>query len=159
MLCFFSLVSYSQKPRIDTINIISKPKEIIQQEKCNPNTNKLDEFINIWIGRPYMYGGTTLSGIDCSAFVQKLYQEVYDLCIPRTAFSQYKVMTKISKRMMNVGDILFFLSSSSPSGWRVAVYLGNDSIIHAANKKRGVVLDKLTQNVINRIHAVGRLIF
>lgn len=148
------MFSFGQRyKRVDsTVQISAKPKVVAD---TTLKLSKLDTFINIWKGKPYRYGGMSLSGIDCSAFVQRFYQEIFNIIIPRTAFNQYKASTKISKEEMAVGDLLFFLSSSSPSGWHVAVYLGNNIMIHAANRKRGVVLDKLTQSLIKSIHAVG----
>ena len=88
--------------------------------------------------------------------VQKMYEDVFGLFIPRTAQKQYKASTKVSKDEMSVGDLLFFMSGSSPSGWHVAVYLGNNLYMHAANKRTGVVTNELTQSTIKRIYAVGR---
>jgi len=118
--------------------------------------SKLDSFINTWIGTPYRYGGTSLKGIDCSGFAQKMYEDVFDVLIPRTAKTQYRAATKVSKDEMSIGDLLFFMSSSSPSGWHVAVYLGNNLYMHAANRRIGVVMDELTSSVKKRIYAVGR---
>lgn len=151
------MLSFGQRPkRVDsTVQVViipAKPKVAVD---TTPKVNKLDTFVNTWKGKPYRYGGMSLSGIDCSAFVQRFYQEIFNIIIPRTAFNQYKAATKISKEEMVVGDLLFFLSSSSPSGWHVAVYLGNNIMIHAANRKRGVVLDELTQSLIKSIHSVG----
>ena len=131
LLCLLSLTDYSQTP-------------------------KLDSFINTWVGAPYRYGGTTLKGIDCSGFVQKIYDEVFNIHIPRTAKTQYKVAIKISKNEISTGDLLFFLSSNSPSGWHVAIYLGNNLYAHAANKRKGVVMSELTMSVKKRIYSVGR---
>jgi cell wall-associated NlpC family hydrolase len=131
LLCLLSLTDYSQ-------------------------TSKLDSFINTWIGVPYRYGGTTIKGIDCSGFVQKMYKDVFDILIPRTAKTQYKAAIKVSKDKISVGDLLFFLSSNSPSGWHVAIYLGNNLYAHAANKRKGVVMNELTASVKKRIYAVGR---
>jgi probable lipoprotein NlpC len=121
-----------------------------------PKISKLDTFINTWIGKPYSYGGTSINGIDCSAFVQKFYYEIFDITLPRTAHSQYKSSVKIPKEKIDVGDLLFFISPNSPSRWHVAVYLGNNMMAHASNKKRGVVVDKMTQSLIKNIYAVGR---
>jgi cell wall-associated NlpC family hydrolase len=131
LLCLLSLTDYSQTP-------------------------KLDSFINTWVGAPYRYGGTTLKGIDCSGFVQKMYKEVFNILIPRTAKAQYKVATKVSKDEISIGDLLFFISPNSPSGWHVAIYLGNNLYAHAANKRKGVVMSELTMNVRKRIYSVGR---
>jgi probable lipoprotein NlpC len=152
-LCLFSLLSFSQKQIDSTSEMMIIPKCI--SNIPNDITSKLDTFINKWRGKPYVYGGLSQKGIDCSGFIQVLYKDVFNILIPRTAYSQYKSSIKISKDKMDIGDLLFFISKSSPSGWHVAVYLGNNIIMHAANKKRGVVTDKLTSMMIKNIYSVG----
>ena len=118
---------------------------------------KLDSLVKPWVGRPYRYGGTTKAGIDCSAFTQKIWMGL-GILIPRTAKSQYKAATKVDTCDLQVGDLLFFLSRQSPSGWHVAFYLGNGQFVHAANRKMGVIVQELTTDVKHRIHSVGRFI-
>ena len=118
---------------------------------------KLDSLVKPWVGRPYRYGGTTKAGIDCSAFTQKIWMGL-GILIPRTAKSQYKAATKVDTCDLQVGDLLFFLSRQSPSGWHVAFYLGNGQFVHAATRKMGVIVQELTTDVKHRIHSVGRFI-
>jgi cell wall-associated NlpC family hydrolase len=159
-LCLLSSYCFGQRPkRVDSIvQVIIIPatkNKVVATVDTTPKVNKLDTFVNAWKGKPYVFGGTSKKGIDCSAFVQRLYQEVFNIIIPRTALSQYKAAIKIPVNEMSIGDLLFFLSPSSPSGWHVAIYLGNDIIIHAANRKRGVVIDELTRSLMKSIYAVG----
>jgi hypothetical protein len=118
---------------------------------------KLDSLVKPWVGRPYRYGGTTKAGIDCSAFTQKIWMGL-GILIPRTAKSQYKAAIKVDTCDLQVGDLLFFLSRQSPSGWHVAFYLGNGQFVHAANRKMGVIVQELTTDVKHRIYSVGRFI-
>jgi lipoprotein Spr len=103
----------------------------------------LTNFINKWVGKPYRYGGTTEKGIDCSAFVQRLYKDVYNSIIPRTCSRQYKFINLVLDSVLEIGDLLFFNSKVSPSGWHVGVYLGNGEFIHAANFREGVKISCL----------------
>lgn len=118
---------------------------------------KVDSLIKPWIGRPYRYGGTTKAGIDCSAFTQKIWMGL-GILIPRTAKSQYRASTRVDTCDLQIGDLLFFMSRQSPSGWHVAFYLGNGQFVHAANRKMGVIVQELTTDVKHRIHSVGRFI-
>ena len=152
-LILFSLLGFSQKQIDSTTEKTIIPNYI--SGISNDITSRLDTFVNKWKGKPYVYGGLSLKGIDCSGFMQILYKDVFNILIPRTAYAQYKSSTKISKDNMNIGDLLFFISKASPSGWHVAIYLGNNIIMHAANKKRGVVIDQLTPIIIKNIHSVG----
>lgn len=116
---------------------------------------KVDSLIKPWIGKPYRYGGTTKSGIDCSAFTQRIWMDL-GILIPRTARSQYKAAVKVDSCDLQIGDLLFFLSRQSPSGWHVAFYLGNGKFVHAANRKMGVIVQELSDDVKRRIYSIGR---
>jgi len=100
--------------------------------------DKIDKFVDYWLGKPYKFGGATERGIDCSALVQKFYKFVYEIDVPRTAFKQFEFLKKTSLKKILVGDILYFESKTSPSKWHCGIYIGDDKFIHAANLKEGV---------------------
>lgn len=116
-------------------------------------------FIGNWIGTKYKFGGISKSGIDCSGFTKVLYDSVYNINLPRTASQQYKFTKRISKNKLTCGDLVFFKSPSSITGWHVGVYLSNDSFIHAANKKSGVKISCLNDlSYKKRYLGAGRVI-
>lgn len=118
---------------------------------------KVDSFINKWIGKPYHYGGTTERGIDCSAFVQKFYEVVYGKIISRTCYYQFANATLIAFNDLKIGDVLFFRSKTSPSGWHAGVYIGNDEFIHAANYRDGVKISCIYNPIyFDNIKGIGR---
>ena len=116
---------------------------------------KVDSLIKPWIGKPYRYGGTTQAGIDCSGFTQRILMDL-GIIIPRTAKSQYREATKVDTCDLQIGDLLFFMSKRSPSGWHVAFYLGNGKFVHAANRKMGVIVQELSADVKRQIYSIGR---
>ena len=111
----------------------------------------LYRFSKEWIGLPYKMGGTSKSGIDCSAFSKTLYQNVYNIKIPRTAAQQYNFVKKIKKSELISGDLIFFKGKS----WHVGVYLSNGYFIHASNKKTGVKISSLTSNYYTSVYLSG----
>ncbi len=115
----------------------------------------LQSFMNKWIGKPYRYGGKTEKGIDCSALVQRLYKDVYNIDIPRTTYYQMRYFDTINIKNLQIGDVLFFNSKYSPSGRHVGVYIGNDQFFHAANYKKGVIISCL-DNYYDVLIQVGR---
>lgn len=118
----------------------------------------LQDFISKWVGKPYRYGGTSEAGIDCSAFVQRLYRDVYNLALPRTCKKQFLSMKQVTKDSLQVGDVLFFNSRVSPSGNHCGVYIGNDEFIHAANFREGVKISCVDEPTYLRIFkGAGRL--
>lgn len=111
---------------------------LFQIKSFGQDSIRIKQFVNEWIGKPYRYGGKTKKGIDCSAFVQRFYKDVFELVIPRTCSSQFKSSLRIDSSSLKIGDILFFRSRPSPSGWHCGIYLGNDEFIHSANYRDGV---------------------
>ncbi len=98
-----------------------------------------------FMGAPYKYGGNTLRGLDCSAYVKKIY-EIFDVQLPRSAREQYHVGTKIGKSDLAVGDLVFFKTrryAKYPT--HVGIFIGDGNFIHASSGKGrlGVKIDSL----------------
>ena len=117
----------------------------------------LNDFISDWLYTPYRLGGTTKSGIDCSAFVQKMASDVFCVSIPRTTVTQMKSLVVVkSKDSMKTGDLIFFKSKSSPTGYHVGFYLWNDQFMHAAGRKLGVIISDLEGR---SIYVIRRIVY
>ncbi len=82
-----------------------------------------------WRGTPYRLGGQSRSGIDCSAFVQITYQDVFGLRLPRTTSQQIRAGQPISKTDLQAGDLVFFRN-----GNHVGIYLEDDHFLHASTR-------------------------
>jgi cell wall-associated NlpC family hydrolase len=90
---------------------------------------------------PYRFGGSTLRGIDCSAYVQRVFG-LLDIKLPRTAREQYTTGAGIERDELAVGDLVFFRTYASyPS--HVGIYLGDNQFIHASSVVRRVTVDSL----------------
>lgn len=105
---------------------------------------KLNTFIKEWLGTPYKYGGSTKKGIDCSKFSRTLYKEVFEIELGLNCQSQWSQSIRINKDELTLGDLIFFNSKKSPSGWHCAVYLGDDKMIHSAGRV-GVIISDLNE--------------
>jgi cell wall-associated NlpC family hydrolase len=103
----------------------------------------LNGFIIEWVGRPYKLGGTTEKGIDCSQFNKRLYKDVYGVNLENVCYKQWNETKRIFKTDLQVGDLLFFRSKASPSGWHCGVYIGQTLFVHAANRYEGVKVSSL----------------
>ena len=112
---------------------------------CVGQTKDLSTFINEWMGVRYRLGGSTKKGIDCSQFTKKLYSEVYGIKLGNNCQQQWNQTKRITKDSLMVGDILFFRSKLSPSGWHCGLYLGNGNFVHAANRAEGVKISNLSE--------------
>jgi cell wall-associated NlpC family hydrolase len=97
-------------------------------------------------GTPYKWGGTDpSSGIDCSAFVQKLYGDVAGVRLPRTAAEQALVGTPINRlEDLQAGDRLYFYEAKRNKIGHTGVYLGNGWFVHSSHGKGGVSHDFLS---------------
>ena len=109
---------------------------------------KLAAYAQKFVGRPYKWGGTDPggSGADCSGFCYAVHLH-YGITLPRVADDQMHGPGKvISEKDMRPGDLIFFntLGGSSNYACHVTMYIGNDQICHAANTKRGIVIDSLS---------------
>jgi murein DD-endopeptidase / murein LD-carboxypeptidase len=100
---------------------------------------RLYGFIKRWLGTPYLWGGTNASGIDCSAFVQQLYQSVYDIDIPRTSIEQFYakwVDLYSDTKYLKEGDLVFFKTMNNYNAvTHVGFYLHNGYFVNASSSK------------------------
>jgi D-gamma-glutamyl-meso-diaminopimelic acid endopeptidase CwlS/peptidoglycan endopeptidase LytE len=105
------------------------------------NVSKVDTLITEakkYIGVPYVWGGTTTTGFDCSGYLHFVYQKV-GISIPRTVATIWKATTPIASP--KIGDLVFFETySAGPS--HAGIYLGNNQFIHASSSK-GVTISDL----------------
>ena len=93
-----------------------------------------------YIGVPYVFGGTSPYGFDCSGYVQYVFAKA-GISIPRTADVQYDFGTPISTTDLVSGDLVFF-STYTYGASHVGIYLGDNNFIHASSS-RGVTIDSL----------------
>jgi len=93
-----------------------------------------------FIGAPYRFGGSSLKGIDCSSFVQKIYG-IFDIKLPRVASQQAKVGISIARENLTKGDLVFFHTNRSLG--HVGIYIGNDEFVHASSRSKIVHIDSL----------------
>lgn len=108
-----------------------------------------------YIGVPYVYGGTSTRGFDCSGFTQYVFRES-GISINRTARNQVYNGVIIAKEDLQPGDLVIF-SNTSGTGFatHVGIYLGNGKLIHSGTS-RGVSIVDLDSSYFVEHYACSR---
>ena len=111
------------------------------EEKNAPSSESVLEYAKKFLGVPYVYGGTTPGGFDCSGFVKYVYAN-FGIDLPRVTYDQMKVGVAVSTDNLQVGDLLFFRD-----GGHVGIYAGNGTYIHAPRTGRTVSIEPLNRSI------------
>ncbi|AAF10897.1 C40 family peptidase [Deinococcus radiodurans] len=93
------------------------------------------------LGTPYVLGGTSRKGIDCSGFVLQVMTPL-GVKLPRRSADQARAGVSVDDDDLRPGDLLFFDTVGAGSVTHVGIYLGNDSFINANSYYGKVVVDK-----------------
>ena len=114
---------------------------------------RLLDSLRSYRGTPYLYGGTSRAGIDCSGLVLAVYRE-QGLTLPRTARQQYRVGEPVDRRSLRVGDLVFF-NTKGPGVSHVGIVSGPSTFVHGSTSK-GVVTDRLSSDYWRKRHIGSR---
>ena len=105
-----------------------------------------------YLGVPYVYGGATPAGFDCSGLTQYVYNES-GITIPRVAADQYKSNSGqfVDKSQLQPGDLVFFTGSngSKSNPGHVGIYVGNNQMIHAPSSGKTVMYQDISTSYYN----------
>ena len=95
-----------------------------------------------YLGVPYVWGGKTPAGFDCSGFTSYVFRQAYGMEIGSWTGAQENLGTKISVSQAQPGDLLFW--GSAGSTYHVAIYLGGGSYIHSPYEGRTVEVNTIS---------------
>ena len=117
----------------------------IRRAEVQPNPDNVQRFTELWLNAPYMWGGRTIFGVDCSGFVQVNYK-MMGIDLPRDAWQQAQQGRTVKKlKEVVCGDLAFF--DDKEEIVHVGILLNSEQIIHASGKVRIDTMDK--KGIIN----------
>ncbi|MBO7742642.1 C40 family peptidase [Paenibacillus sp. MWE-103] len=124
---------------------------------ANAATAKSKELINYgekYIGTPYLYGAVPYmtNAFDCSSFTQYVFDN-FDITLPRTSIDQALKGQKVAKGYLSMGDLVFFKTNGYGIS-HVAIYAGNNKILHSAND--GVEISDMDSNYWSSKYVTAR---
>ena len=124
----------------------------VEEIKNIPLLQKIDE----WWGTPYVLGGNSKNGVDCSYFTLDVMRDIYKVNLKRTAAEQYEQSVKIEWNNLKEGDLIFFKTDGRRRISHVGIYLANNKFAHASTSQ-GVTIGDLTDPYWQRrLYSLGR---
>ncbi len=141
-----------QNRLISKLDSLEERRNSLAQSALDYNKENMLKNAKKHLGEDYVWGGTNPGGFDCSGYMQYIYKKE-GVSIPRTANQQSKVGKEVSRFELKKGDLLFFLTDKSRNipVTHVGMYLGDDKFIHAASKKKGIIISSFSKSRYSRL--------
>lgn len=95
-------------------------------------------------GTPYVWGGASRGGFDCSGFICFVFAKQRGMKLPHSASAQARLGAPVEKDQLQPGDVVFF-ATYRPTISHVGIYVGDGKFVHAANSRKGTRVDTLTR--------------
>lgn len=139
------LIQLKQAPETTVQNVPQKRRDIILTAKK-------------FLGKVYIWGGTTPSGFDCSGLSYFVYK-LHGIELPRVSWLQYRhrIGKKIKKSGLEIGDLVFF-ETYKPGPSHVGIYIGNNQFIHAS-PRNGVTTSSLNEPYFRKRYIGAKTLF
>ena len=117
----------------------SKSESSKSSGSSNAKGEEIVAYAKSFLGKPYVYGGSSPSGFDCSGFTSYVYKH-FGYNLARSAAGQASNGVKVEKSDLQPGDLVLFKNHALTKIGHVGIYIGDNKMIHASEPKTGVII-------------------
>ncbi|WP_299888158.1 NlpC/P60 family protein [uncultured Lacinutrix sp.] len=137
-----------------------KYSEILNVSPESITNTKLYELVEEWNGVPYLLGGSTKKGIDCSAITLMFSASAFNIYIERTADTQYLSENTEHfrrKEYLQEGNLIFFNETGDETKdiTHVGMYLANNYFVHSSKSTKGVAISNLDEPLWKKMYVAS----
>lgn len=115
---------------------------VITTPEMNSVQERLYSAHSRWEGTPYVLGGNGSNGVDCSSFTQIVFDDYFDIALPRNTREQLQSGEGIRRRSIRPGDLIFFRTGRNTL--HVGIAMDDGNFLHAS-VSRGVMISSLSE--------------
>ncbi len=105
------------------------------KKKATVTAKKLVKEASKWLGVPYLWGGMTPAGFDCSGFLKQIFGQ-FNIVLPRDTKDQILEGDKVDRQSIKTGDLIFFKR-------HVGMAITKDKLIHCSVGSAGVAIESI----------------
>ncbi len=138
------------------------PEISVGSNNDHPSTQTRQEVVqtaHTLLGAPYLFGGTTPRGFDCSGLINYVFRQAAGLALPRTARQLVRVGKSVRRNQLSPADLVFFKIGRKKS-IHIGIYIGNGRFIHAPSSGGKVNIQRLSTKYWKiRYRGARRLIY
>ncbi len=130
-----------EKPKVSrssSSTTASQPQSVEGQTTAD----KIVAYSKTLLGVPYVWGGHSTKGFDCSGFTYYVFKK-FGINLPSSSYDYSSIGTKVSRSELQKGDILLWDIDKNGTVGHVGIYIGDGMFIHASSSKRKVVTRSL----------------